>query len=124
MSARPAQTLSSATPNVAAIAHFLRGACNAAAVRVESIELLSGGAIQQNWELAVEISSGAHQGKHGWVLRTDAPATVAASLPREREYAIIRVAHAHGLGAPRPLFLCNDTNVIGRPFFVMEKLPG
>ena len=88
------------------------------------MNLLSGGAIQQNWEITVDITDGPHAGAHTWVLRTDAPATVASSLPREREFAIIRFAHANGLLAPKPLFMCNDATVIGRPFFVMEKLPG
>jgi aminoglycoside phosphotransferase (APT) family kinase protein len=111
-------------PDSDAIAAFLCDACDATAVRVESLQLLSGGAIQQNWELAVDISGGTQQGNHLWVLRTDAPATVAASLPREREYEIIRFAHKRGLLAPQPFFLCNDTAVLGRPFFVMQKLPG
>ena len=113
-----------APPNADAIARFLCDACAANAVRVDAINLLSGGAIQQNWEIGVEISDGAHAGTHTWVLRTDAPATVAASLPREREFEIIRFAHKRGLLAPQPLFLSNDTAVIGQPFFVMEKLPG
>lgn len=121
MSAAPLQ---STAPRTAVLQHFLRDACAADAVQVAPLQLLSGGAIQQNWDLTVEIDGGPHAGVRHWVLRTDAPATVAASLPREREYAIIRFAHARGLGAPRPLFLCNDASVIGQPFFVMEKLPG
>ena len=112
------------TPDVAAVAQFLRNACQATSVSVNGIQLLSGGAIQQNWEIRVAIDGGARAGAHTWVLRTDAPATVAFSLPREREFEIIRFANAQGLRAPEPLFLCNDATVIGRPFFVMEKLPG
>ena len=111
-------------PNADALAQFLRDACAAQSVRVEALSLLSGGAIQQNWQIQVQVSGGAHDGAHTWVLRTDAPATVAASLSREREFDIIRFAHARGLLAPKPLFLTNDPTVTGRPFFVMEKLPG
>ena len=107
-----------------AIERFLHHACAARTVNVTALNLMSGGAIQQNWELQVDISGGPHAGTHTWVLRTDAPATVASSLPREHEFAIIRFAHGHGLLAPTPLFLCNDAAVIGKPFFVMEKLPG
>lgn len=107
-----------------AIERFLHHACAAHTVHVTALNLLSGGAIQQNWELHVDVDGGAHEGAHTWVLRTDAPATVASSLPREREFAIIRFAHDHGLLAPAPLFLCNDAALIGKPFFVMEKLPG
>jgi len=111
-------------PDSAAIAQFLRAACGAGDVMVRDIRLLSGGAVQQNWDIAVNITGGPHHGPHVWVLRTDAPATVAASQTREREFAILRYAHANGLMAPQPLFLCEDASVIGRPFFVMEKLPG
>ncbi|MEQ1776668.1 MAG: phosphotransferase family protein [Burkholderiales bacterium] len=111
-------------PDSAAIAQFLRDACAATSVNVSELSLLSGGAIQQNWEISVAISGGPRQGQHTWVLRTDAPATVASSLPRAREYAILRFAHTRGLLAPEPLFLCEDEKIIGRPFFVMEKLPG
>lgn len=111
-------------PDTAAVARFLREACAAREVAIAPMTLLSGGAIQQNWGMDVAIQGGVHAGAHAWVLRTDAPATVASSLPREREYAILRFAHAHGLGAPQPLFLCEDASVIGRPFFVMQKLPG
>ena len=112
------------TPDTAAIARFLRDACDATSVSVRDMRLLSGGAIQQNWEIRVDMADGPWQGAHTWVLRTDAPATVASSLPRAREFAIIRFAHGHALLAPRPLFLCDDAGIIGQPFFVMEKLPG
>ncbi len=124
MSAASKPSNTSNTPDSAAIARYLRDACAATAVNVTGITLLSGGAIQQNWQINVAIAGGAHAGAHTWVLRTDAPATVASSLPREREFEIIQFAHARGLLAPRPLFLCNDSAVIDRPFFVMEKLPG
>lgn len=107
-----------------AIARYLGNACEAQAVDIRGVSLLSGGAIQQNWQLDVNIRGGKWAGDHTWVLRTDAPATVAFSLPREREYAIIRFAHAQGMLAPQPLLLCNDASVIGQPFFIMKKLPG
>jgi aminoglycoside phosphotransferase (APT) family kinase protein len=111
-------------PDIDAVAEFLRDACAAGAVRITSISLLSGGAIQQNWKLDVEIAGGRHAGAHAWVLRTDAAATVQSSSARDHEFAVLKFAHAQGLLAPRPLFLCSDTSVTGRPFFIMEKLPG
>lgn len=111
-------------PDLDAIARFLRNACAANSARINALTLLSGGAIQQNWQITVDISDGPNAGAQTWVLRTDAPATVAASLPREREFAILQFAHANRLMAPKPLFLCNDASVTGKPFFIMEKLPG
>ncbi|HEX6136889.1 MAG TPA: phosphotransferase, partial [Casimicrobiaceae bacterium] len=111
-------------PASAAIARWLRGEARAKDVRIARFERLAGGAIQDNWALDVDIAGGPWQGTHAWVLRTDAPTRVATSLTRAQEFGVLRVAHAAGVLAPRPLFFCRDGGVIGREFFVMERLPG
>ncbi|MBS7789809.1 phosphotransferase family protein [Roseococcus sp. SDR] len=85
--------------------------------RITAASLLSGGAIQQNWALTLD-------GGEEWVLRTDNPATLAVSLPRAAEYALLRAAHAEGVTVPEPLRLCEDRGVIGTPFFVMRRVRG
>src|SRR5258708_2234114 len=107
-----------------AIARWLRAETQASEVRVTSFERLPGGAIQDNWTLDVEIEGGPWQGAHGLVLRTDAPSGVAASLTRAQEFEVLRVAHAEGVIAPKPLFLCRDLDVIGRVFFLMQRVRG
>ncbi|KAG8709976.1 hypothetical protein FRC08_017804 [Ceratobasidium sp. 394] len=49
----------------------------------------------------------------------------------EREYKILRAIHTHNIHAktnpipiPRPIVLCEDSSVIGTPFYVMEFLDG
>ncbi|KAG8741202.1 hypothetical protein FRC10_003196 [Ceratobasidium sp. 414] len=49
----------------------------------------------------------------------------------EREYKILRVIHTHNtrtktnpIPIPRPIVLCEDSGVIGTPFYVMEFLDG
>ncbi len=37
---------------------------------------------------------------------------------------MLQVAHAAGVIAPKPLFLCRDLSVIGRAFFVMQRMRG
>ncbi|MBL8471465.1 MAG: phosphotransferase family protein [Rhodocyclaceae bacterium] len=91
---------------------------------IKQISMLSGGAIQENWSLSAEVTGGPHAGPHDWVLRTDAPSAVAVSLTRAQEYAVLRVAHNAGVQVARPLWLCQDAQVIGRDFFIMERLPG
>jgi aminoglycoside phosphotransferase (APT) family kinase protein len=49
---------------------------------------------------------------------------VAASRPRAEEFALLRAAHGAGVRVPEPLALCEDPAVIGRPFYVMRRLPG
>lgn len=95
-----------------------RAALNAwLGVEITQASLLSGGAIQQNW--ALTLSDGQE-----WVLRTDNAATLAVSLPRSAEYALLRAAHAEGVTVPEPLMVCEDRSVIGTPFFVMRRVRG
>jgi aminoglycoside phosphotransferase (APT) family kinase protein len=112
------------TPAATAVARWLATQTHTNDVRVTRYERLPGGAIQDNFLLDVDIASGPLRGSHALVLRTDAPSSVAASLTRAQEFAVLRVAHAAGVAAPKPLFLCRDVAVIGREFFVMERLPG
>jgi aminoglycoside phosphotransferase (APT) family kinase protein len=107
-----------------AIARWLRGEMRAGDVRIARFARLPGGAIQENAMLDVDVAGGPWHGRHAFVLRTDAPSSVAASLTRAQEYAVLRVAHAAGVIAPKPLFLCRDASVMSREFFIMERLPG
>jgi aminoglycoside phosphotransferase (APT) family kinase protein len=91
-----------------------------APVSIEGMELLSGGAIQQNW--ALDVSRGGAPER--WVLRTDNAAVLAASLPRTTEFALLRAAFGAGVTVPEPLFCCEDREVAGAPFFVMRRAEG
>ena len=112
------------TPEATALALWLEGEMRAQDLRVTRYQRLPGGAIQDNFLLDVEAAGGPFRGSHALVLRTDAQSAVAASLTRAQEFAVLRVAHDAGVAAPKPLFLCRDRDVIGREFFVMERLPG
>ncbi|MGG5818231.1 phosphotransferase family protein [Falsiroseomonas sp. HW251] len=89
-------------------------------LRVANAKKLSGGAIQQNWALDAETA----QGPQRWVMRTDSAATLAVSLPRTAEYALLRAARDAGVTVPEPLFCCADAGVTGAPFFVMRRVDG
>ena len=103
---------------------FLRAAAAASAVSISQLARMSGGAVQENWALDVEITGGTYAGPQQWVLRTDAAARVEASLKRSEEFEILKVAYAANVHAPRPLFLCSDMAITGREFFIMQRLPG
>lgn len=96
---------------------WLRAAAGDPALAVEAMARLSGGAIQQNW--ALDVSGG-----RAWVLRTDNAATLAVSHGRAQEFSLLRAAFAAGVTVPEPLFLCEDSAVIGAPFFVMRRVGG
>ena len=103
---------------------FLAEQAGAGAVSLVEVRPLSGGAIQENWLLEVDFSDGPHAGRQALVLRSDAPSGVAVSLTRPQEFALLKVAYQAGVTAPEPLWLCADTNVLGRPFYVMRRVAG
>lgn len=102
------------------LSRYIREATGANRARIVRLERMSGGAVQQNWALDVELD-----GKlQAWVLRTDACATVRESRTRTEEFAVLQAMQDAGVFAPKALYLCEDTSVTGRQFFIMERLPG
>jgi aminoglycoside phosphotransferase (APT) family kinase protein len=99
---------------------FIARAAGAASVAMVALERMSGGAVQENWALDVEVDGKLRR----WVMRADAPAVVHESSTRAQEFAVLKAMHAADVRAPEPLFLCTDPGVTGRPFLIMERLPG
>lgn len=95
--------------------------------RVSELKLLgdlAGGAIQHNFAIDVAIKSGEFAGHHRLVVRADAPSTLAASHSRAEEFAVLQLAFNAGVSVPEPLWCCDDTDYIGRAFFIMRRLGG
>jgi len=103
---------------------FLARATGSRSVSVEEASPLSGGAIQENWLIEARVGDGPWQGRQDLVLRTDAPSAVAVSLGRAEEFHLLRAARAAGVTVPEPLWLCEDEGVLGKPFYLMRRLPG
>src|SRR4051794_15230605 len=105
-------------PSEPALARFLAETSGAEAVKVSGLELLAGGAIQQNWGFTAEFGGGRLAGRQPLVLRTDAETGIPSSLGRVEEFAVLKAVHAAGVTVPEPLFACADLAVIGKSFFV------
>ena len=102
------------------LAEFVARAAGARSAAIVALERMSGGAVQENWALDVEVDGE----PRCWVLRTDAQATVRESVTRAQEFAVLKAVHAGDVLAPEPLYLCEDPAVSGRTFFIMQRLPG
>lgn len=107
-----------------AIAAWLAESTGAREARVEGLERLGGGAIQENWRLEVELAGGRRAGRHKLVLRTDSPTRVPVSWSRAQEYRIQEVAHRAGVTVPEPFALCEDPAVVGSSFYLMRYVTG
>jgi aminoglycoside phosphotransferase (APT) family kinase protein len=90
------------------------------AVSVAAASRLSGGAIQENWQVEALVGGAPRV----LVIRKDAAATIDASHSRADEFALIRLAHAAGMLVPEPVAFCTDPSVLGSPFAVLAKVSG
>ena len=108
-----------------AVERFVAQAAGASLANIVDARLLSGGAVQENWLLDVQIGGGTHAGRLEAVLRCDLPtAGVAISHGRAQEFALLKTVFAAGVTVPEPLWLCDDPAVIGRQFFLMRRIGG
>jgi aminoglycoside phosphotransferase (APT) family kinase protein len=108
---------------LAQLTHWLCGEAQAP-TRVLASERLSGGAIQENHRLEIDVSGGPWPGLHDLVLRRDAQSSVATSHSRAEEFALLKAAHKAGVMVPTPCVLCEDESVLGGPFFLMHRATG
>lgn len=106
------------------LARWLANELHADKVDIVSAELLSGGAVQENWKLTVGVSGGERAGRHAWVLRTDAAARIPLSLDRASEYKVLAAAFAAGVPVAEPIARCADEAIVGAPFLVQTFLQG
>lgn len=65
------------------------------------------------------------RGDARWVLRRP-PAKASSSTAHDvlREFRILSAIADHGVRVPRPIVACDDPEVFGAPFFVMERIDG
>lgn len=103
---------------------FIARCAGATSARLLDSRLLSGGAIQENWLLDVDILDGPMAGVLHSVLRCDSPSVVSASHGRAQEFALLQAVFDAGVSVPEPLWLCTDKKVLERPFFIMRRVAG
>lgn len=89
-------------------------------VKVSEIFHLSGGACQDNYALELVSNST----KKSVVLRTDKGGSLLSSLSKRDEYKVAELVFKAGVKTPTPVYLEEESSVIGSPFFLMEKIAG
>src|SRR5260370_30754124 len=84
------------------LARFLAEASGADRVEITALELLPGGAIQENWGLDAVFAGGRLAGAQRLVLRTDAATRIPSSLRPIQEFALLQAAFPAGVTVPAP----------------------
>lgn len=107
-----------------ALARWIAQALGAGEARLAAPAKMPGGAIQENWALDATLTGGPNAGTIALVLRTDAPSGVSASRSRAEEFALLRAAFAAGVTVPEPLALDAGGQVLGKPAYLMRRVPG
>lgn len=110
--------------NLGTLAAWLVGVLDARNVSITEAALLGGGAVQENWRLVADVEGGPREGRHTWVLRTDAVARISLSLDRAGEFGVLKAAHAAGVAVAEPIARCADVSIIGAPFLIQAFVPG
>jgi len=112
--------------NHAALEAFLARCAQASQARLTDIRLMTGGAIQENWALDIDFTDGPYAGRVEAVLRKDRTSSVAESLTRAQEFALLQAAFQAGVTVPEPLFLCEtpEKGPLDTAFFVMRRVTG
>lgn len=93
-------------------------------VRIYDVIPLSGGACQENSLLELEVETGPRKGSHRLVLRSDRGSSLFSSLNRQQEFEVSRAAFEAGTRTPEPFFYEMDPKILGKPFSLMEWVPG
>jgi len=93
-------------------------------IKILEMSPLSGGAIQENWAIDICCKGGDLSGNHKFVLRKDALSKIPLSHRKADEYKILKMAYASNVKVPKPVLFCDKIEIIGSPFFLMERLDG
>ncbi|MEA2167904.1 MAG: hypothetical protein QOF76_1204 [Solirubrobacteraceae bacterium] len=89
------------------------------AVRIERLELLTGGASRETWSFDAVLADGAVR---PLILRRDPPAAPSAGLSVEAH--AITAARRAGVPEPEILAFGDDSDAVDAPYIVMERLAG
>lgn len=89
-------------------------------VTANGVRPLIGGACQENFQLDLQVGGEARR----MVLRQDAPSSIAGSLDRRREAAVITAAVAAGVRTPAAQWLHRQEPGAERWAYLMDFMPG
>ncbi len=91
-------------------------------VRIENLKPLAGGASQEIW--GFDLFRGSDPALE-LIIRADAGGgTLLSSITRGDEFRLLHIAFKAGVKVPRPYWLCEDTAVLGRSFYITARMKG
>jgi aminoglycoside phosphotransferase (APT) family kinase protein len=104
---------------ISTLASYLGPKLGAGAVSLENVTRLHGGASRETYTLDAVTASG----RRGLIMRRD-PADSLIDTERELEFQAYRSFFGRGVPVPEAIALEPTADVLGRPFFIMERIDG
>jgi len=102
---------------------FIARAAGVSDVRVENLRKLPGGASRQTWSLDARYTQDGAEVRLPLVLRRD-PGSTTLNTQRQEEYRVQQAAYGEGVPVPRPYWLAADSEELGAPSYLMERVEG
>jgi aminoglycoside phosphotransferase (APT) family kinase protein len=103
------------------LAAFLQSVLKVKSIRIENFSRIHGGASRETYSFNALYANGSGQGARGFILRRDPPDSL-IDTQRALEFAAYRSFHKSDVPVPEPIALVEDSSVLGRPFFIMERI--
>ncbi len=105
------------------LAAFIARQVGVATVTVSGLRRLAGGASRELWSVDVSYEHAGTRVHLPLVLRRD-PSAAATGTQRRDEFDLLRAAAAEGVAVPHVHWLADDTETLGAPFFLMDRIEG
>lgn len=105
------------------LADFIAAQLGIAAVAITDLHRLAGGASREIWSLELAYRDGDETISRRLVLRRD-PHAAGAGTAGGQEFRLLRAAYASGVPVPRVYWYSDDPEVLGTPFFLMDRIDG
>jgi aminoglycoside phosphotransferase (APT) family kinase protein len=107
------------------LAGFIAGAAGLAdgAVEVRDLRRLAGGSSREIWAFVASLARPDGEQTLDLVMRRD-PAGRVEEGSRDVEFRVVQAAFEAGVPVPRPHYVCVDPEVLGTPFYLMDRVDG
>ncbi len=102
---------------------FLARQIGVETVSISALRRMAGGASREIWSLDLSYELGGEVQTHALVLRRDPPGA-AVETRRRDEFELLRAAAAAGVPVPPVHWLADETETLGAPFFMMDRIEG
>ncbi len=103
------------------LAAYLAPKLGVAQLEVSNIARIAGGASRETYRFRARYYKDGRAHDRGLILRRDPPASL-INTERSTEYRAYEAFHRLGLPVPEPIALELSSDVLDRPFFIMEEI--